>query len=332
MTKIDVLSVGDIVTDDFIKLFDDQARVDHEDGDSRISMQFGSKLPFESAQLLVGVGNAPNAAVSFAKFGLKSSLVTNLGDDKRGRDTVAALQARGVDTEFVKLHSGKKSNYHYVLWYKDDRTILINHEAYTYKWPRIDADELPKWVYFSSIAETAVDYHDALADWLERETSVKLAFQPGTFQIKLGAERLARLYARTEVLALNREEAVQVTGGDYNNVHELFDKIHALGPKIVLITDGPAGSYVSDGVNRYKMPIYPDPSAPKERTGCGDAYTSTFVAALAKGYPIEGAIQWAPITPTNVVQHVGAQEGLLDEETLKEWLSRAPEWYKAERI
>ena len=56
------------------------------------------------------------------------------------------------------------------------------------------------------------------------------------------------------------------------------------------------------------------------------------VAALAKGYPIEGAIQWAPITPTNVVQHVGAQEGLLDEETLKEWLSRAPEWYKAERI
>lgn len=330
--QIDVLSVGDIVTDDFIKLCDDQARIDDENGTPRLSMEFGLKLPFDHSEVLIGVGNAANAAVSFAKFGLSSSLVTNLGDDQRGRDTITELQRKNVGVHLVKQHAGHKSNYHYVLWYGEERTILINHENYPYHWPRITPQEVPKWVYFSSIAETAEAYHDELTDWLEQEPSVKLAFQPGTFQIKLGAERLKRLYARTELLALNREEAVLVTGGDYHNLHELFDKLHALGPKIVLITDGPAGSYASDGQNRFKMPIYPDPAPPKERTGCGDAYTSTFVAALVKGYPIEGALQWAPITPTNVVQQVGAQAGLMDEDTLKEWLAKAPAWYKPERI
>lgn len=330
--RIDVLSVGDIVTDDFIKLLDDQARIDDENGQKRISMEFGLKLPFHHSESLVAVGNAANAAVNFAKLGLNSSLVTNLGDDQHGRDMIMTLQKSNVGTHLVRQHAGRKSNYHYVLWYGEERTILIKHEDYPYHWPRITPNEVPRWVYFSSIAETAEEYHDELTDWLEKEPSVKLAFQPGTFQIKLGVERLRRLYARTELLALNREEAVLVTGGDYHNMHDLFDRLHALGPKVVLITDGPAGSYASDGQNRFKMPIYPDPAAPVERTGCGDAYTSTFVAALIKGYPLEGALQWAPITPTNVVQHVGAQKGLLDEETLREWLSRAPEWYKAERI
>ena len=63
-------------------------------------------------------------------------------------------------------------------------------------------------------------------DWLERYPEGKLAFQPGTYQIKFGKERLKHVYTRTEVVALNREEAVQVTGGSYDNLHELLDKMH----------------------------------------------------------------------------------------------------------
>jgi sugar/nucleoside kinase (ribokinase family) len=76
------------------------------------------------------------------------------------------------------------------------------------------------------------------------------------------------------------------------------------------------------------MPIYPDIAPPFERTGAGDAFTSTFIAALIKGYNIEGALQWAPINSMNVVQKIGAQEGLLSEHQLEEYLKKAPEWYK----
>jgi sugar/nucleoside kinase (ribokinase family) len=330
--KIDVLNIGDIVTDAFIKLIDEYGRVEDAPDGKRLSLPFSTKIPFDHVEICEAVGNSSNTAVNFAKLGLKSSFVTNVGDDEAGRDMVVALQKAGVDTRFVKANAGKTSNYHYVLWYGDERTILIKHEKYDYHWPKFHPDEVPEWAYFSSISEGAIDYHDEVADWLEANPSVKLAFQPGTFQLLAGVERLKRIYQRTEVLAVNMEEAQQILDTDTREIHTLFDGLHAFGPKIVVITDGHAGSYASDGEKRFKMPIYPDPSAPKERTGCGDAYTSTFVAALIKGYPLEGALQWAPITPTNVVQYVGAQAGLLDEETLKEWLAKAPDWYKAERI
>lgn len=78
------------------------------------------------------------------------------------------------------------------------------------------------------------------------------------------------------------------------------------------------------------MPLYPDAAPPRERTGAGDAFFSTFIAYLAKGYDAAHAIQRAPINSMNVVQHVGAQEGLLSEQAIEELLKKAPESYKLE--
>ncbi len=329
---IDVLSVGDVVTDAFIKLLDDRAQAYDTDHGPVLAMPFATKIPFDHAEVLPAVGNAPNAAVNFAKLGLKSGLIANVGGDQEGREIIATLDKNDVDTRFVRINPRKKSNYHYVLWYKEERTILIKHEEYTYRWPHLRASEKPKWIYFSSISKNALDFHDEMIESLERHPDIKLAFQPGTFQMEAGVERLKHVYKRAELVALNKEEAAYVTGGDIKDIHGLFDKLHALGPKIVVISDGPKGSYASDGENRYKMPLYPDPAPPVERTGAGDAFTSTFVAAIMKGNTVEGALQWAPITSMNVVQHVGAQAGLLTEKELSDLLVKAPDWYKPKRI
>ena len=333
MKQIDVLSIGDVVTDAFIKLFDDKAWTYKDEHDMKVlAMEFGTKIPFDHVEVCDAVGNAANAAVSCARLGLTVAFDTNVGGDQNGRDIIAKLNKEGVDHRFVHIHPDMKSNYHYVLWYKDERTILIKHWDYPYHWPHFRPDEIPKWAYFSSISDHALPYHDQVADWLEENPSVKFAFQPGTFQMKAGVERLKRLYARTEVLVLNREEAVLVSGGDYDDVHGLLDKLHAFGPKIVVITDGPAGAYASNGDERLKMPLYPDPAPPFERTGAGDAFASTFVAALIKGHNLESALQWAPINSMSVVQKVGAQNGLLTEPELEEWLKKAPDWYHVEKF
>jgi ribokinase len=331
--KIDVLSIGDIVTDAFIQLADDQAwtYVD-EHGRKVLAMEFGTKVPYDGAQVIQAVGNASNAAVAFARLGCTTGFVTNVGGDAEGRDMITALHKEKVDTRFVRINPDKKSNYHYVLRYGAERTILIKHEEYDYHWPHLRPAETPRWVYFSSISEHAIPYHDQVADWLDSNKDVKLAFQPGTFQMEAGTDRLKRIYQHTEVLILNREEAVTVGGGNHDDVHDLINKLHALGPKIVVVTDGPAGAYASDGENRFKMPLYPDPADPVDRTGAGDAFASTFVAALMKGNTIEGALQWAPINSMNVVQKVGAQAGLLSEKELEEFLKNSPEWYRPERF
>jgi sugar/nucleoside kinase (ribokinase family) len=147
--------------------------------------------------------------------------------------------------------------------------------------------------------------------------------------MKAGIERLKRIYQRSEILILNREEAAFVSGGDVKDVHGLFKLLHALGPKIVIITDGPNGAYASDIHSTAVMPLYPDPAPPLERTGAGDAFASTLVAALVKGLSLEEALQWAPINSMNVVQNVGAQAGLLTEKQLLEYLHHAPADYHA---
>lgn len=328
----DIITIGDIVTDAFIKLIDDEAVTYQNDEGKWLAMKFATKLPFDHAEILEAVGNAANAAVAMSRLGLQTAFVTNVGEDSHGRDMITSLHKDGIDTRFVRVNPDKNSNYHYVLWYKEERTILIKHEEYDYHWPHLSKAEIPKWAYFSSISDHALPYHDQVADWLEKHPDVKLAFQPGTFQMEAGTERLKRIYARSEVIILNREEAVLVTGGNYDNLHDLLDRLHGLGAKIAVITDGPDGAYASDGQRRLQMPLYPDPAPPKERTGAGDAFASTFVAALAKGNDIEGALQWAPINSMSVVQKVGAQAGLLDEDEIEALLKKSPEWYKAKPL
>lgn len=328
----DVISIGDIVTDAFIKLFEDQAVTYENDQGKWLAMPFGTKLPYDHVEVIEAVGNASNAAVAFARLGLNSAFVTNVGGDAHGRDMIAALHKKGVDTRFVRINHDKKSNYHYVLWYKDERTILIKHEEYDYHWPHLRPSETPKWAYFSSISKNALDYHDQVADWLEEHQEVNFAFQPGTFQMEAGVERLHRLYVRTQVLILNREEAARVGGGNHEDIHDLFNHLHALGPQVVVITDGPGGAYASDGENRFQMPLYPDPAPPIDRTGAGDSFASTFVAALIKGKSMEDALRWAPINSMSVVQKVGAQAGLLSEKELEHFLHTAPEWYVPKRM
>ncbi len=324
----DVMSVGDIVTDDFISLIEKEEHTYSNQQGKWLAIPFGTKIPFDHHQVIPAVGNASNAAVAFARLGLKSSFATNIGGDQEGRDMLAVLQKEGVDHRFVRINPGHKSNFHFVLCFGAERTILIKHEEYDYHWPHLRPNEVPKWLYFSSISEHAIQYHDQVADWLEHHPDVKLAFQPGTFQMAAGAERLKRIYQRSEIVVLNREEAVTVGGGNHENINNLFDHMHHLGPKIVVITDGPNGAYVSDGQQRLQMPLYPDPWPPVDRTGAGDAFASTFVAALIKGNTIEGALQWAPINSMSVVQKVGAQAGLLSEKQIDHYLRHSPAHYR----
>jgi sugar/nucleoside kinase (ribokinase family) len=126
---------------------------------------------------------------------------------------------------------------------------------------------------------------------------------------------------------MNKEEAEGLLKSEGSEMKSLLDGLELLGPKIVIITDGPLGAYMKYDNTYFSMPLYPDIAPPLERTGAGDAFFSTFVAYLAKGYDAAYAMKRAPINSMNVVQHVGAQEGLLHEEELEKLLKSAPENY-----
>lgn len=328
--KTDFLAIGDIVVDAFIKIGKEYAEVRCDDNkeDCKLCLNFGDKVPYESVEICKAVGNSSNAAVSAARLGLSSALLTYIGNDQAGTDCEEELKRNNVSTEYVRREDGKITNYHYVLWYDVDRTILVKHETFNYDLGQV---EPPKWIYLSSMGENSLEFHDQIADYLEKHPEVQLAFQPGTYQMKFGTEKMARIYKETEVFVCNVEESQRILNRhDTRDLPTLLKGIMDLGPKIVSITDGIDGAYAYDGKDMWYMPVYPH--TPFERTGAGDSYTSTFVSAIILGKTLEEALMWGPINSQSVVQQVGAQKGLLTRPQLEELLAKAPADYKPKKI
>ncbi len=330
--QLDFLAVGDTVIDAFIELEEATVHCNIDNSNCTISMRWGDKIPYKDVEVIYAVGNSPNAATSAARLGLSSGLMSHVGQDENGEKCLATIREQGISTDFMTTEASKKTNYHYVLRYGAERTILIKHEEFGYNLAKqTEGKTTPTWIYLSSVAKNSLPYHAEIATWIQ-ENNIKLAFQPGTFQIKLGTEVLKDLYANTEIFFCNKEEAERILKTPKASIEDLLKGIYALGPKIVCVTDGINGAYATDGTSGWFIPIYPDPKPPISRTGAGDAFSSTFTSAIALGKNIEEALTWGPINSMSVVQQIGAQKGLLTRAELEEYLAKAPESYKVEKI
>lgn len=326
---LDFLAIGDMTTDAFIKLKEAHVTCAIDNTKCEICMKFGDKIPYESLTVVRAVGNSANAAVAAARLGLASGLVADVGADIDGEECLAELKKNHVDTKRITRHPGMSTNYHYVLWYGVERTILVKHQEYPYAFPNVKA---PKWIYLSSLASNSYEYHLQIIEWLKGNPGVKVAFQPGTFQMSLGLEKLGEIYRRSDIFFCNKEEAQLILGTSETDIKKLMVMMRGVGPKTVVITDGPNGAYADDGTNAYFMPLYPDPKPVVDRTGAGDAFASTLTVALALGKTLEEALLWAPINSASVVQDIGAQRGLLTQAQITEWLTKAPADYKPRKI
>jgi sugar/nucleoside kinase (ribokinase family) len=330
MRKHTLVCVGDVVMDAFIVL--ERARVhNHPDREHlEICMPFADKIPYRSLTVMPAVGNASNVAVGARRLGIDTAIITAVGNDYYGKQILNRYRKEKVSTEFVTINSGKPTNYHFVLNYGPERTILIKHEDYRYDEPsgigRTD------WIYFSSIGEHTLPFHEKLAKYLSAHPSTKMAFNPGTFQLKFGPKKLREIYRHTYALFVNREEAELILGARRDDIKELMCGLQKLGPKVVVITDGPLGAYASDDGSCYFMPPYPDPKPPISRTGAGDAFGAGFLSALICGLSVPEALRWAPVESMHVVQYFGAQTGLLSRPELLKLLRKAPKNYQPKLI
>ncbi|MDI9325366.1 MAG: PfkB family carbohydrate kinase [Alphaproteobacteria bacterium] len=334
--KYDFIGIGDTAVDIFIEL---EAGEIHSTksifnlfGEKKetLHIPWGSKIPFKKDTTVYGVGNSANASVAAARLGLSSAFLTVVGDDTLGDMCVAQLKKNGVDDIHIQRQKNGKTNVHYVLTKNAERTILVKHETYTISLPK---NLSVKYLYLSSLGKYAETLHDDIADWLEQAPHTVLVFQPGTFQMSAGVERLKRIYARAGICICNVEEAQLITKQNIRSIHTLLATMQALSPNgIICITDGPKGSYMRYNNQNYFCPIYPDIAPPTQRTGAGDAFASTFTSMLALGYSPEDALLRAPINSMAVVQAIGAQTNLLTMHSLEKYLATRPHSYTVKKI
>jgi sugar/nucleoside kinase (ribokinase family) len=307
--NLDVVAVGDTTQDIFLKMHDASLQCDMDNKNCKICFDFGDKIAVEEKTDIAAVGNAANHAIGVARLGLKSALYSVVGDDDQGHKAKEILEQNKVDSKYLAFDKTHGTNLSMVVRYRTERTIFVYHEPRSYELPALDK---PAWIYLTSAAGAGVEkLHADMMSFLNNHPQTKLAFNPGTHQMHLGKAKLLPLLQRTAILFLNREEAGRVLEIETSDIKTLMAGFHDIGVKMMVITDGPAGSYVSDGSQIWFLPIFDGPVV--ERTGCGDAFGSGFLAAIVKGKSVGDAMLWGNANSTSVVQYIGAREGLLEE-------------------
>ena len=95
--------------------------------------------------------------------------------------------------------------------------------------------------------------------------------------------------------------------------------------QVVVITDGGKGAYAYDGNKFYYCPTFPSPVI--STLGAGDAFASTFCAALGRtNLDIGCSLMYASVNSASVVSRFGATEGFLTFEEIENRLEISTEY------
>lgn len=304
--KFDVISIGDTTLDVFLEL--DEADVSVQCGadeaDCKLLIPWPEKIPVKKLTNVPAVGNAANVAVGSARLQLKSALYTILGKDQTGKEAFEVLKSEKVAKDYIIWDRQRGTNYSTVLNFKGDRAILVYHEHRDYDLPKLaEAD----WVYLTAIGKGHEKMDQQIIDYVKK-IGAKLAFNPGDQQLKEGFEVLKPIIQNCTILFINKQETQRLLNKKAE-IKELLQLMHNEGPKIVVITDGPNGSYCYDGTDYYFQQVLKVPMI--EMTGTGDSYATGFVSALQLGKDIPTAMKWGTTNAASVLQKTGAREGLL---------------------
>lgn len=276
----------------------------------------GAKVDVEEMRYSTG-GGATNTAVGFSRLGLRAGIACALGNDDNAWHITKELKREKVDTRLaVKLPSLRTAYSVILTGFGRDRVILCYSHATTMlgkakiDWGRVNA----KWFYVSSLhGENEV--LRKIAGQAHR-IGAKIAFNPGQRELVLGVKGLKELVGKVEVLILNSEEALRLTrSGDIKRNLKALQEIAG----VVVVTEGKEGAHAAQDDWSYSMK--PFDVKVLDVTGAGDAFSSGFVAALAKGKGVEDALPWGSANAASVITRLGAKNILLTEKEMEKFLA-----------
>lgn len=324
----DVVTVGNAVLDAFLGIHDadKRCRVQGEKGTTlELCIPLGEKILLDTYVLDLG-GGACNVSVGLARLGFSSSIFAEIGDDEFGKKIVNGLEREHVETANL-IRVNRQTSFTVGIHFQGERTLLASQTKglHDFHFDTVTTTML----YLGGLGEEWEHvYHRALA--FMQHAKAKLVFNPGPLQIKEGRDVLKEVLEITNIIFTNKEEAQEIIMHEENNIGELLRKVQHLGPRIVVITNAQHGSSVIDETGRmYTIDAFPCNVV--EKTGAGNGYASGFMAATLKGKDVSETMRWGAVNAASVIEHVGAQKGLLSKEKIEKRLAENP-GFKAKEI
>jgi ribokinase len=179
-----------------------------------LAFPYGGKVNVRHIEFTTG-GGATNSAVSLARLGARSAFLGKLGPDQVGRLILEELEGYGVDASYHLTDAQHSTGYSVILTsHEGDRTVLTYRGASTEMTPEeIDWSLLNEtaWIYVTSLSGGSASVVGPLFA-RAAQAGVRIAFNPGSAQLKLGLEGLSDILPDVDVLLVNKHEAEMLSG------------------------------------------------------------------------------------------------------------------------
>lgn len=321
MKKFDIISIGSSLRDIFLlnKDLKYPKQVIRHPFNSKL---LGGKINVKHMYFDIG-GGGSNTAATLANMGLKTALLSQVGNDLAGKEVIRVMKKFKVNINLLKIHDQEETGYSVIFIDKTgDKTALVFRGASDFTY----FNNLPKnklntnWFFITSLNGNIQMLQKIFS--LAKKNKIKVAWNPGGAELDLGKNKLKNLLKNTDVLLLNLKEARRLTATKTNNIKKLFGNLRKLNQKgILCITGGKKGAWVEDGNTLVWADIFN--LLIVNATGAGDAFGSGFVAGLILyKNNIQKALQLGMLNSNSVVTKMGAKHGLLKKPPTKKMLER----------
>ena len=340
----EVLTIGSATVDVFVEC-DDAGIVTVNLKDKKaefMSYPYGSKIEINEFDTQVG-GGGINTAVNFANLGLKTASIFKIGDDIYSKGILKYFENNNVDLDYIIQDDDEDTGFSIILTsFQGDRTVLAHRGANAHiKKSEINFDVIKKskLLYIAPLNGDSNKVLDDIVKYAKEHNTI-VCFNAGSTGIKKGFDYLKKILSMADVVVMNREEAVMATGINirpdtseekfsvekiHPDLKHIFKKLKVSDYQVIVITDGGHGAYAYDGKKYYFCPCFEGKVV--STLGAGDAFASTFCAALLKyGINIPNALKAASINSTSVVSKFGATTGLLTVDEIFERMNKTHEF------
>lgn len=261
------------------------------------------------------VGGCPtNISVGTRRLGLRSALLTAVGDDQVGDFVLSFLNREGVETRYIPRKPGKRTS-----------AVIMAIQP---------PDRFPLTFYREGCADRELTTEDVDAAPVDRSaivllTGTGLSHEPGRRATFHAAERAAALGAQVFVdvdyrpdqwpsrpafassmqqllrhatLVIGTEEEI-AAAADVDDVERAIAVVKGSTSAPLVIKRGARGATLVHATARTD--IAPFPIEVLNVLGAGDAFASGLIAGIRRGWPLERAIRMGNATGAIVVTRHG---------------------------
>ncbi|MFA6410741.1 MAG: carbohydrate kinase family protein [Candidatus Buchananbacteria bacterium] len=330
MNNFDVVTIGGAVRD--VTFYTDKGKIfltpENLTAQKMVAFEYGAKIEIKESFFTIG-GGAANTATSFCRLGFKTAILTRLGDDEIGKEIEKNFKQEGINTDLIQRDKKLPTGFSLIVAVsKGEREHIAFTDRGANKFLTLKKSDLEKistkWFYLTSMSGKNWLTNLKTVFAVAKKNKIKIVWNPGTLQLNAGKKTLANFLKETDVLLLNKDEAIELVLSGIklgrknpsflNKPLYLLNILQEWGSKTVVVTNGKKGAWAYDGKHIYQQKIVRAKTL--NTIGVGDAFGSGFVGGLIFEKNINKALKWGMLNSGSVITKVGAQAGLLSRKKL----------------